>query len=100
MEYHTQQLIKHCRVCGKRLCKAKGKSTVYTCSNHRDQLLACFGMNVSKDKEDTHPKKFCNPCYLITKRFVNASQIGASYTFATNNFTWTQHTDNCLVSLR
>ena len=102
MEYHTQQLAKHCRICGKRLCKAKGKSTVYSCSEYKDQLQVCFGIDVGKDREDIHPKKFCNPCYMVTKRLANASRARVSYTFTTASFTWTEHTHTvtCLVSLR
>ena len=100
MEYHTEQLAKHCRVCGKRLSKAKGKSTVYNCCEYTDQLQACFGVDVGKDKEGIHPKNLCNPCYLITKRFAKARQAGVPYTFTRASFTWTEHTHTCLVRLR
>ena len=92
MEYHTEQLAKHCRICGKRLSKAKGKSTVYNCCEYTDQLQACFGVDVGKDKEGIHPQNFCNPCYLITRRSAKARQTGVPYTFTTATFTWTEHT--------
>ena len=69
---------------------------MYNCSDHKDQLLDYFDLVVSKDKDDTHPTRFCNPCYTTLKRL----EAGAIYTSATTNFTWTQHTDNCLVRLR
>ena len=100
MEFHIQQLAKHCRVCGRRLSKAKGRSTAYTCTAYKDQLLACYGVDVSKDNKDTHPLQFCNPCYIITKRLAKASHSRVPYTFATSIFVWTQHTHNCLVSFQ
>ncbi len=43
--------------CGKRLSKAKGKCTVYNCSDYHDQLQACFGVDVSHDSKSVHPPK-------------------------------------------
>ena len=72
---------------------------MYNCSDHSDQLKACFGLDVSKDVQDTHPSKFCNPCYKASKRWLKASEAGTSYSSSTTTFNWTQHTDNCLVRL-
>ena len=96
MEYHRQQLAKHCRICGKRPCKAKEKSIVYSCSEYNDHLQACY--DVGKDREDIHPKKFCNPCYMVTKHLANASWAGVSYTYHSQFYI--EHTHTCLVSLR
>ena len=49
MEFHLQQLVKHCRVCGKRLCKAKGKASVFDCNDFTEGLLKTFGVDVSSD---------------------------------------------------
>ena len=66
MEFHREQLAKHCRVCGKRLSKAKGRET-YSCSDYPAQLMACFGINVHRDTDTLHPPQFCNPCYANTE---------------------------------
>ena len=80
MDYHTQQLSKHCRVCCKTLTKAKGKCTVYNCADYKDQLLATFGVNLSNDSDVVHPTNFCSCCYTITKCSAKASQDGVPYT--------------------
>ena len=97
MDYHCEQLAKHCRVCGRRLSKAKGKCTVYSCTDYQDQLLACFGMDVSHDSKNVHPPKFCNPCYTITKRRAKAIQDEVPYTSSMVPFLWTEHTHSCQV---
>ena len=70
MEFHVEQLQKHCRVCGKRLGKAKGRAVTYKSTSFIPELLASFGIDVSGDKAHVHPLEFCNPCYVTMKRAV------------------------------
>ena len=56
MESHQEQLAKHCRVCAKRLSKAKGRATsTYNCSDYSAELMSCFGIDVHKDIDTIHP---------------------------------------------
>lgn len=98
MEFHLQQLAKHCRVCGKRLCKAKGRASVYQCTDHIADLFTSFGVNVSSDDDDKiSPTKFCNPCYATMKRVIVAGKEGMPYTHTITPFVWTEHAPDCSV---
>ena len=41
--------------------------TVYYCRDYRDQLQACFDVDVSKNEEDIIIN---NPCYMITRLYM------------------------------
>ena len=97
MEYHQQQLEKHCRVCGKRLHKAKSKTTVYPCIHHQDPLMKCFEIDVSRDDPTTHPSKFCNPCYAVTRRWTKAAMDTVHYAHNVKSMEWSSHSENCAV---
>ncbi len=89
MEFHQQQLIKHCRICGKRLCKLKSQAPVFVCAKFPNDLLF----------PNAHPSSFCNPCYALLRRAEKARTSGLPYTYATKTMDWTGHNDNgCLVS--
>lgn len=98
-EFHKQQLLKHCRVCGKRLCKAKGRAPVFDCSDHSSDLLTSFGVDVSGAGADQHvfPPKFCNPCFATLNKDKKARKIGIPRVHLVTPFTWTEHTPNCPV---
>lgn len=98
MEFHQKQLGNHCRVCGKKLFKAKNKATVYQCTDHKDALLKCFEIYVSRDDPLTHPLKLCNPCYAVTRRSAKATANRVHYTHTVEVMDWSPHTENgCLV---
>ena len=98
MEFHQQELQKHCRVCGKRLCKAKSKATIYPCIQHQDSLLKSFGIDVSQDNSTIHPLKFCNPCYAVTRRWAKAFADGVHYTHSVQLMDWSPHSlSSCQV---
>lgn len=79
MDFHQLQLAKHCRVCGKRLCKAKSKAPTFKCTDHQSILFQCFGVDVSQDDPMTHPLKFATPAMLppsdIPKHWLTGSTI-------------------------
>jgi hypothetical protein len=99
MDFHTDQLSEHCRVCGKRLSKAKGRATVYNCIKYKSELLTYFGVDVSQDVEEKHPPSFCNPCYAATKRADKAAGDGVPYNHTIIPINWTEHSASgeCLV---
>lgn len=55
MEYHLQQLPQHCRVCGKKLFRAKGRLISYSSSKYLEELKATFFLDVSQDNSELHP---------------------------------------------
>lgn len=98
MEFHKQQLLKHCRVCGRRLCKAKGRAPVFDCSKHSSDLLTSFGVDVSGDDQHVFPPKFCNPCHTTLKKDQTAREKGIPRVHTVIPFIWTEHTsNNCSV---
>ena len=98
MEFHLEQLQKHCRICGKRLNKAKGKpQPVYSCSDHTDDISAFLGV-VTCTVEDQHifPQKFCGPCHTRLTKAKKANQAGfPSYPIVAME--WTSHQEDCRV---
>ena len=98
MEFHNQQLAKHCRVCGKRLFKSKGKpAPSYSCSRYSSQLNSCFNIDITKDIHTIHPSRFCNLCYSVIGQSTKASKDGIPHKHSTQLFQWDEHSDRCLV---
>ena len=100
MEFHQQQLAKHCRICGKRLSKLKKQAPTYQCTQFQSDLLSTFAIDISNDLLTVHPTQFCNPCYSVTRRKEKAHKVGLPYTHSTRIMEWTTHEVNgdCLVS--
>ena len=97
MEFHLQQLGKHCRVCGRRLTKAKGKAVFYNCKEYEDQLLASFSFSLGQDSPEVHPSHFCQSCYCSMKRSVKATDHSAPFQTSKVTYEWKYHSDNCSV---
>ena len=104
MEFHQEQLKKCCRVCGKRLLKAKGtkgKSHVFKCCQNSAQLQKAFDINVQTDEALVHPEYFCLSCRSIAKRKIQASADGVAYRgkdIGQYVMKWQPHQDGCDVS--
>ena len=81
MEFHLEELGKHCRVCGRRLAKAKGKLVTYSSRDYAEQLKASFFFSASQDDPDIHPPQFCQSCYCSMKRCSNAAKDGVDSFF-------------------
>ena len=64
MDYHITQMQLHCRVCARRLLKAKSKcpSTIFLCKAHVAKLLNAFGIDTNNDDNRVHPEHFCPSC--------------------------------------
>ena len=53
MEYHQEQLKKHCSICGKRLNKGQREAhSVYSCSDSSEDLAALVGVENSTSEDD------------------------------------------------
>ena len=81
MEYHQQQLQKHCRVCGKRLNKTKGKpQTVYSCTQHTSDLSTYAEVEIGNSEDDhIFPQQFCNSCHSKFSRAKQAAKDGVPF---------------------
>ena len=80
-----------CRICGGRLQRAKGRSTVYNCVNHKQELVATFQIYVTSDTDEIHSQQFCNSCYAATHRHQTAESKGLPYRHAISVFEWEEH---------
>ena len=97
MEFHLEQLGRHCRVCGGRLSKAKGKLVAYTCREYQEHLLASFSLDVTQDEPEVHPLHFCQSCYCSMKRSTKAVRDGACFSTSKIVYEWKEHTQDCSV---
>ena len=99
MEFHLEQLGRHCRVCGGRLAKARGKVVTYTCRDYAEELQASFSFSISQDDPQVHPPHFCQSCYCSMKRFTKAARDEVYFFRSTVVYEWKEHCQNCLVRL-
>lgn len=98
MEFHQQQLQKHCRVCGNRLNKAKGKAQpVYSCKEHSGDLSEFAGIsNISTEDSEVFPQRYCNPCQSRLNRAKVAAKDGLPFPSITA-MEWSPHQEGCNV---
>ena len=52
-EYHQNQLVKYCRVCGKAV-----KGYAHSVNEEHRNLLAVAGIDTSQDSKEVHPSSF------------------------------------------
>ena len=99
---HKDKLKQHCRVCGRKLYKAKAKpkdKVSHIAFDHHSDIRATFAIDVGEDNADVHPPNLCHPCFLAMKRSITAG--GIPYRCAVAPFEWQAHTDteDCKVSI-
>ena len=99
MEFHHQQLLKVCRLCGKRLTTAKGKRRTHSCMSNQQTILQTFGVDVQCDIPEMHPTSYCDPCHRVMQRQRQATQAGKTYSTQQNVYRWHEHDEpDCSVS--
>ena len=77
MEYHSQKVQQHCRVCGKLMVVGgKAASTIYKCQEFAQQLQNAFGITIDAEEDPTtFPSCFCSCCKrTLDKRITAAAQ--------------------------
>ena len=100
MEFHAEQLALVCRVCGKRLKKARDKGQSYLCAKFSEELTRVFRIDTKNDTPQIHPSRFCLPCRQIISRSISAKKTGDTYITKShqNVFEWHEHrVDDCSV---
>eukprot|EP00117_Sycon_ciliatum_P026615 scpid33635/ scgid5600/ E3 ubiquitin-protein ligase NRDP1; RING finger protein 41 &gt; E3 ubiquitin-protein ligase NRDP1; RING finger protein 41 len=73
MATHLQALTLLCRVGGVRLTKCK-QTTLYSVRENADGLKKAFGIDVSQDKPDIHPTRFCSTCNKTVNRALSSDK--------------------------
>lgn len=100
MEFHQEELLKSCRVCGRRLKSAKGVGRAFDCSSKKTLLVETFGIDIGGDDSAIHPPQFCFSCEGVTRRKIAVDKKGVPYkTHAMHNvYQWSMHREeNCNV---
>ncbi len=100
MDYHQEQLQKHCRICGNRLNKAKGRQQpVYSCKEHVADLVGYTGVqNISTNDSNIFPQLYCNPCHSRLNRAQRAANDGVPFP-SISAMEWSPHQqEDCTVS--
>ena len=100
MDYHLNELPKHCRICGERLQTSKGKykATVYRAEAFCDHLQTAFGVDVNCDSPTVHPQSFCKVCKVAMGRVIDAKTKGIPYKCSVKVYHWEKHEEeDCKV---
>lgn len=106
MEFHSDQLQNCCRVCGKRLLKAKGskgKSHVFDCFSNSQELLDAFGIDMLSDDSSIHPPQFCLACHCVARKkreSVEEHTVYRGKSLEQHIFRWEPHKLQCTVSIK
>ena len=96
MEYHRQQLNKHCRVCGRYFRDLEKERGVRECIEHKGTLKTYLGLDIDSDDTNTHPRLICNKCFSTVR---NMKEGKVTYTNL-SPFKWSSHKDDsCTVRL-
>ena len=74
MDYHITQVQLHCRVCARRLLKAKSK-----CPSTTAKLLNAFGIDTNNDDNRVHPEHFCPSCKRALDSVISAMHRKIQY---------------------
>ena len=98
MDYHTKQLLLHCRVCGHRVMKRKSKRQTYECKAFAAHLQIAFSINTLTDNPQVHPERFCLCCHHSMQRVISARAEGVHHRCLVTPFVWEVHTnEGCTV---
>jgi hypothetical protein len=98
MDYHTKQLLLHCRVCGHRVVKKTSKKQTYECKAFAAPLQIAFSINTLADNPQVHPEHFCHCCHNSMQRVISARAEGVHHRCALTPFVWEVHAnEGCKV---
>lgn len=96
MDFHQEQLLHHCRICGNRLTKSKGKpQSVYTCADFSGDLESILDLGTTSEGVPL-PPKFCKVCFIKLGR-VKAAKASNTPIHPIQPMQWTSHSDDCKV---
>ena len=87
-DFHSEELQKYCRVCGKRLSRFRVK---YKCEKRSEDLAQTFGLRIADDDPAIHPLEFCHGCYNVMMRARRARDTDRFYTPCVELFKWRAH---------
>ena len=74
MDEHEKKLRLVCRESAIRFSQLGSGSTAKVSELSGEAFLACFGIDVSKDKAEVHPPSVCHRCAKVIRRYEAARQ--------------------------
>ena len=85
----------HCRVCAKRLLKAKSKCTspIYLFKPYAAKLLNTVGIDTNNDDKKFHPEHFCPFCKCALDKAISVMHRKIHCKCGTAPFQWERHSD-------
>ena len=92
---HKNDLLKFCRVCGKRLSRSR---VSFKCENYTDNLATTFRAQIGDDRSAVHPPLMCHPYYNVLQRSKKAADSGRQFHHSVDLFDWTAHSPSkCVI---
>ena len=89
---HIKKLANLCQVCGGPVKQNRH------CKDHEAALKSVFSIDISTDKANVHPQKFCKRCYAVVSRSSKAEAEGRVYLHAVEPAEWCVHVgEDCMV---
>ena len=85
---HQTRLKSLYRVCG---CSLKHSRTVYDSKNHKDDLLAVFHIDITRDSTTIHPDRYCQKCRTVITKSKKVATEGKVYMHRVKAFEWHSH---------
>ena len=85
---HTEAVLKLCRVCGENISRFR---VSYSCLDKKEDLNRAFSINIDEDRDDIHPRRFCDGCYAVIKRKIKATEDNRPYLESIQPFQWSEH---------
>ena len=79
---HIKELANLCRVCGGPVKQNR------LCRDHEAALKSVFSIDISTDRANVHPQKFCKRCYAVVSRSRKAEAEGRVYLHAVEPAEW------------
>ena len=87
-EYHLQELLKHCRICGRRFSRSARKHSK-NCNDTIQLIKRNYDTNVQDESADTYPPDLCHACFNKMKRTTKAEDT--HYHSPSTLFQWSVH---------
>ena len=81
MDRHRNELLKVCRVGGRRF-SSFSRSTQYPAKDFVKELSLCFGISVEEDVEGVHPTSICTICRRVVGRYQEQQSTAASSSYS------------------
>ena len=88
-DYHAEELVKHCRVCGKRFPRG-GRKFDKISTTTKSLIASCYDVQTENDNKKVHPPEVCHACIAQMRR-IKTAQGTAILRTDSSLFQWEPH---------